>query len=225
MKRYETAALFYNDARKTYVALPVAIGIPAGVAFLSGILFGILAGGIAWYIDAQYPLRIAAIAGSIAGIIAMINAIRWWREMVFGVESTLTAMNNPSIAMNPVKIEHIENKGRVSRFHRLPGAQAQHAAVAKHIVSGGTLSLRSLYSFYTQPEAQEYLDALIKYGYAAWRNLDVPQAGVRVTNQGMEMFQKSLEHYNIPPLPQGSGLLSYNPYLDTHADTQEEGDE
>lgn len=166
-----------------FLSFRVAVILPAAQAIVSGFLVGYITVAWSYFAHSNAPWANGALTSSATAVIAWIMGMAWWRSKIAIYLPTPQATGR-------VKLEWQENDGRTLHFDELPATPEQLEQIGKMVLAGTTLSQGNMLKVFggSRPAVQQFQAALIRQGYARWRNAQAPTQGIESTRRGMRMF-------------------------------------
>lgn len=195
-------------------SLEADVLVPGAQATITGLVGGLLAGGVAAAMHFSHPWALGAIAGAATLGAAWVVLLRDQRALLWEIENVtgrdlngdgVAGRPQPRIINAPVRVEIQERKakGRGSlRFIDLPAKPEQLRVLAVGVLNGAPMAEASWTGKrrpFSRRQFNRLRDEMLRRGLAVWVNPAAHAQGVQLTSAGRAVFRRLAE--TRPALP------------------------
>lgn len=180
-----------QQVRKHYQSSKVAIFIPGGQSFLTGVFIGLAALFISWVAGAAKPWLWGLIVWSLVQAWTWITLLQRWTNLVQSLETAIGAdINQDGYIGDPVERVRIildQDDGRKVDIIDLPASKDQLISLADGLLTGSTFSEAAWTgqgSIFSRSQFARLRDELVRRGLLSWNNPNTPARGLSLTPGG-----------------------------------------
>ncbi len=190
--------------------------VPFFQASVSGLLFGLVLGILAWALDWPRPWVFGLIGGVAAIFVAWLSLLgRWlsWIEALLGVDLNRDGVISRNLSDERLRVAVLDRDGTRGVFLDLPIDEGRMIALADGLMRGKSLSESSWIGsqgIFSRSEFYALRDELIKRGLLRWVNPRAHSQGVELTPGGRALVRHFASISASPPRQLVDALPAHN---------------